>query len=97
MESLSRVDGACSPTGDQHDEDDGDGDSDDDGDGVDDGDGDGDGDCNDSDGGYLSGEPRDGVIRCKMQFIAFSGICSTGSYCSLSWHIKQRHNKSRTK
>ena len=25
MESLSRVDGACSPTGDQHDEDDGDG------------------------------------------------------------------------
>ena len=72
---------------------------DDDGDdaGVDDGDGDGDGDCNDSDGGYLSGEPRDGAIRCKMQFIAFSRICSTGSYCSLSWHIKRRHNKSRTK
>ena len=32
MESLSRVDGACSPTGDQHDEDDGDGDNDGDGD-----------------------------------------------------------------
>ena len=74
---------------------------DDDDDGVDnddgDGDGDGDGDCNDSDGGYLSGEPRDGAIRCKMQFIAFSRICSTGSYCSLSWHIKQQISNQMTK
>ena len=44
MESLSRVDGACSPTGGQHDEDDGDSDGDGDDDGDDDGDGDGDGD-----------------------------------------------------
>ena len=44
MESLSRVDGACSPTGDQHDEDsDVDDDGDDDGDGDGDSDGDGDG------------------------------------------------------
>ena len=76
-----------------------DGDGDGDGDGVDDGDGDGDGDgdCNDSDGGYLSGEPRDGAIRCKMQFIGFSRICSTGSYCSLSWHIKQQISNQMTK